>query len=136
MSEHVYWQLQRVSRQRPDAGEVASIHNVLTALGATVEEIVATLRREDCRGPRYNDCFCPVAQYIAKKTSRAASATPSVCVVGEFTYDTGGRIDTFIGKEWARTTPPVAEVITAIDQGLYSDLNQPDRELYGPTEIN
>lgn len=127
--------LKRVARigRGHNMSEDASVYEVVSSLGSTPEEVVATLRSERCYGPPMNDCFCPVAQYIARKTGKAASATPTVCVIGEFTF-LDGDIDTFIGREWARTTSAVSEVITAIDHGLYSDLNdlsEPEEGLYG-----
>jgi hypothetical protein len=129
--EALHRQRVRVSRQRPVAGEDSSVHELLRSLGDTVNEVVETLAMEDCRGPQQNDCFCPVAQYLAKKTGRAGSATVHVCVVGDFTYE-DGHIDTFIGTEWGRTPGIVAEVIEGFDRGYFPMLSDPNRTLYGP----
>jgi hypothetical protein len=122
----------RVGRQRPDVTENPSIEDLLAQLGPTVEDVIQVLQEQDCRGPQNNDCFCPVAQYLAKHTGRAASATSNVCVIGEFTYE-NNHIDTFIGKEWARTPAVVSEVITSFDSGAFPQLRDSDRDLYGPT---
>jgi hypothetical protein len=125
----------RVSRQRPIAEEASEMQALLLSLGKTVDEVVETLTREDCRGPQQNDCFCPVAQFLAKKTGRAASSTVHVCVVGNFTYE-HGHIDTFIGTEWAKTPKPVAEVIEGFDRGRFPVLDDPERTTYYGYDFN
>ena len=126
----------RVSRQRPDVPE-NGLREVLMQLGDTEAQVVRTLFEEDCRGPRQNDCFCPVAQYVAKHTGKAASVTSHVTVTGEFTYDPDdGHIDTFIGREWTKTPPVVGAVVESIDRGRYPELNQPGRNLYGETSVD
>lgn len=123
--------LSRVSRQRPPIEEDDTVRRLLTSMGDTPEEVAATLIAERCQGPWMNDCFCPVAQYLAKKTSHAASATSHVCVIGSFTYADDGMIDTFVGTEWAKTPSAVAEVIQGIDRGSYPDLVDAQRTRYG-----
>lgn len=110
----------RVPRLRPSVGESTPVHELLERLGDTADEVASTLFNSGFFGPRQNDCFCPVAQYISAMTGQAASATSHVCVVGEFEYeDDGVTIKTFTGREWARTPPPVADAINAYDHGAY-----------------
>lgn len=122
--------LSRVSRQRPATEEDETVRQLLLSMGDTPAEVVATLVAEHCQGPWMNDCFCPVAQYLAKKTGHAASATSHVCVVGRFTYAEDGVIDTFVGTEWAKTPPVVADVIQDIDHGMYPELVDRERTRY------
>lgn len=116
----------RVPRVGRDAsgGDAPAIRDLLAHLGATVEEVAANLLSEGCLGWPYNDCFCPVANYLSLHTDQAASATTTVSAVGDFTRAEDGTILTFIGREWTRTPAPVAELIAAFDDGEYPALRK------------
>ncbi len=114
---------ERVPRLRPPGEPDVDLVELLHGLGDTPEAVAATLDAEDCRGPQQNDCFCPVATYLAKRTGRAASATASVSALGDFTRDADGRIETFMARQWARTPRPVAEMILRYDDGDFRFLS-------------
>lgn len=117
-----WYRVPRIGRQRGETMEDTSLHALLEQLGDTPDEVAQTLRDQNCKGPQYNDCFCPVARFISKHTGQAASATSHACAIGDFTYCEDGTIDTFEGREWARTPEPVARMITAYDRGAYEFL--------------
>ena len=102
--------------------EDPTIQELLARLGDTPDEVARNLEARGCKGPPQNDCFCPVAQYLSRSTGKAASATDHVCVLGEFSFDAAGNIDTFIGKEWGRTPKAVGDAIDAYDNGEYAYL--------------
>lgn len=114
--------VERVGRVKPEGEPAVALADLLDELGKTPDEIVEHLLEEDCHGPRQNDCFCPVAIYLSKRTGHAASATMHMASLGEFTYNGGGRIESFIGHQWARTPAPVAEVIERFDHGEFPEL--------------
>jgi hypothetical protein len=56
------------------------LRNLLRGLGATAEEVAATLRAAGVKGPR-TDCHdCPGARYIAVKARELVPATDQVTV--------------------------------------------------------
>ena len=104
-----------------DGGEDVTLHDLLARLGATPDAVAETLRAEGCNGPPYNDCFCPVANYLRKHTGQAASAAAFACSLGEFRFEDGIPVE-FDPRVSARTPEPVAQLITAYDHGDYAFL--------------
>lgn len=114
----------RIGRDVEGLTDDAALHALLDALGDTADAVAETLRAQDCTGPPFNDCFCPVAAYITKHTGKAASAAAYASSTGIFGFRDGIPVS-FDPRSSTRTPEPVAAMITAYDRGAY-DFLRPD----------